>query len=149
MGVATDLPGVVVYLDWAGTNATEKRGGKEDKPVIDTIAAVHYTGKEIGEDQIDMHKEFETVNDNDFDIKRRDNFSISVQCPEHHQEILDTLVELQQMWDVNLSRFHMAKHFIEPTTQYVRHVKSAPYLSGLKTRNFENSQIDKLLARIL
>lgn len=67
VGVCTPFPDVIVHLNQATTNSAERRGEKEYNSVTNTIAAIDYKEKESQDDQMDRHKEFVTIDDNELD----------------------------------------------------------------------------------
>lgn len=48
------------------------------------------------------------------------------------------------MWDGSLSRIYKAKNSIDLTSQDIHHVHSVSYQAGLKTREFEKTEVDKM-----
>lgn len=85
------------YLSWArdqlarwyclfGPSSSQKpktRGEKKDKTVTDTVADVQYEDKESQDDQIDIHQDVDTVDDNELDTDWRDNVNIGAQYASH------------------------------------------------------------------
>lgn len=58
---------------------------------------------------------------------------------------MDTLVELQEMWDRRLEGIDMAKYRIQLTATDVYQINSTPYRFGPKPSEFEKPRIDGML----
>lgn len=106
IGVRTDLTGVVVHLDQAGINSSEKTEKKEDKTVIETIAARRHIEKELRDSQMDRHKDFVAVGDKELDSDWRENSNTGAPYVDHFQKHLETLTEFQQIWNSQLGQLN-------------------------------------------
>lgn len=80
--VGTDGPDIIVYLDQAAITAPKERK-QEGKSVAGTVAGVQYTEKKLPEDQVDRHKEVETVNHNNLHEEWRANVNFGAQYIEN------------------------------------------------------------------
>lgn len=96
-------------------------------------------------DQIDAHKEVETIDDKAPDTDLRDRVKIDVQYGESRQEILDTLAEFRERSDGSFNRLKMAKPRIELSASDERPIKSALYCTGPNPRELKNPKSTKII----
>lgn len=81
---------------------------------------------------MDRSKEIETINDDEWDVDRRDKVNIGAQYVDNRQEVLDTLVKFYQMFDWRLGRVDEPRHPIKRISWDVYHVNSSTYSTGPK-----------------
>lgn len=69
---------------------------------------------------------------------------MSNEYAEYRKQFLIMLRELQFMRDGQLGQINIAKHPTEPTAEDTQPKHSASYRTGLKVKNFEKPNIDKM-----
>lgn len=94
---------------------------------------------------MERQKEAETFNDKELDKDWRDSVNMVSQYAGNSQKVLTALAEFQENWDGRLGCLEMTKQHINIPAPDLRLINFAPYRTGLKAREIEKSDIDKML----
>lgn len=89
-GVGTDFPDMIVPMEQVAAIPLplqpRNREEDEDNLVLDPVAAIDYEEKEFRDDQMDSHKQVETVDDGNFEVDWYKNVNKGEQYAETRQE---------------------------------------------------------------